>query len=162
MPFVTANAKPVLIGNPDAEHTITIVTNPFCQPCANAHKIIERLLVTNENLNCKVIFTASNHEGDTRGVVARTILSLPEEQQAEALTEWYKNDDRNLDKWQKQMGKIEDESTKKIIDYHLNWCDLANIKATPTIYLDGFKMPESYYLEDLRGILKHLPVFQTV
>lgn len=157
MPILTPNVKPVLIGKQNAEHTITMVTNPFCQPCANAHEAIEKLIENNENLNCQVIFFASNIEGDKRGIVARCILSLPKQKQAKALSEWYKNEERSIEKWQMQFEIVEKEKPFQIIEQHSTWCKLAKIEVTPTLYLDGFKMPELYRLEDLKGVLKYLP-----
>lgn len=158
MPVVACYLEPVKIGNPEVEHTITMVTNPFCQPCARTHKIIDDLLESNANLNCQVIFAASNMEGDKSGVVARSILSLPKEKQAEALKEWYKNEERSIEKWQKQFKIIEDEKAIKIIEQHSMWCEMAKIEGTPILYFDGFRKPELYRIEDLKGILKYLPI----
>lgn len=157
MPFVPQNMNTIIVGNPNAEHMLTMVTNPFCQPCAKTHKIIEDLLSTNENLKCQVIFSASNIEGDKRGIVARTILSLPKNQQADALHQWYENEERNIEKWQVQSGFTEDENIEKIIAQHQLWCETAKIEGTPTLYLDGYTMPELYRLADLKGVLKYLP-----
>lgn len=157
MPFIPMNMSTIILGNPNAEHTLTMVTNPFCQPCARTHKIIEDLLFSNENLNCQIIFSASNSPSDRRGLVARIILSLPKNQQAEALHQWFKNEERNIAKWQTQLGVIEDKKAEIIIDQHRVWCEMANIEGTPTIYLDSFKLPELYRIEDLERTLKYLP-----
>ncbi|AFK05506.1 peptidase C39 bacteriocin processing (plasmid) [Emticicia oligotrophica DSM 17448] len=146
-----------LFGNPNAEHKLTMVTNPFCQPCAKTHKIVEELLFTNENLKCQVIFSASNHKDDKRGIVARTILSLPKDQQAIALHQWYENEERNIEKWQTQLGSIGNEKTENIIEQHKTFCEVAKVEGTPTLYLDGYKLPQLYRLADLKGILKYLP-----
>lgn len=157
MPFITHYLQPVIIGKLEAGHTITMVTNPFCQPCAKTHKTIQKLLESNENLNCQVVFLATNHEHDKKGVVARIILSLPTEEQANALHAWYENEERNIEKWKTQLGIVEDKRASTIIDYHDIWCKEARVEGTPTLYLDGFKLPELYRLEDLKGILKYLP-----
>ena len=156
MPFVAEYMQPIIIGKADAEHTLTMVTNPFCQPCAKTHETIERLLEATENLKVQVIFLANNKDDDKRGIVARSILSLPKNQQANALSEWYLNEERSIEKWQKALEIIEDKKASNIIDYHTTWCEMAKIVGTPTLYLDGFKMPELYRLEDLKGVLKYL------
>ncbi|AFK05631.1 Vitamin K epoxide reductase (plasmid) [Emticicia oligotrophica DSM 17448] len=156
MPYVPTNT--INFGNPNAEHTLTMVTNTFCQPCAKTHKLIGELLENNENLNCKVVFLASNMADDKRGIVAKTILSLPIPQQAEALHLWYENEERNIEKWQKQLGAvIEDKRIEDVISQHQLWCEIAKIEATPTLFLDGYKMPELYRIGDLKGVLKYLP-----
>ena len=147
----------ILFGNPNAEHKLTMVTNPFCQPCAKTHKVVEELLFTNENLKCQVIFSASNHKDDKRGIVARTILSLPKDQQANALHQWYENEERNIEKWQTQFGTIGNGKTENIIEQHKTFCEIAKVEATPTLYLNGYKLPQQYRITDLKGILKYLP-----
>jgi len=157
MPFVPTNMHTINFGNPNAEHTLTMVTNTFCQPCAKTHKIIEGLLEGNENLSCRVIFLASNMADDKRGIVAKLVLSLPIHQQAEALHQWYENEERSIEKWQKQLGVIENKNTESTISQHQIWCEMAKIEATPTLFLDGYKMPELYRIGDLKGVLKYLP-----
>ena len=158
MPFVPTNMHTINFGNPNAEHTLTMVTNTFCQPCAKTHKIIEGLLESNENMKCQVIFLASNMPDDKRGIVAKLILSLPTHQQAEALHQWYENEERSIEKWQKQLGVIENKNTESTISQHQIWCETAKIEATPTLFLDGYKMPELYRIGDLKGVLKYLPI----
>jgi hypothetical protein len=104
-----------------------------------------------------VIFSASNTVGDKRGIIARTILSIPKEQQAESLHQWYENEERSIEKWQTQLNITESKKAESIIAKHQIWCELAKIEGTPTLYLDGHKMPELYRLADLKGVLKYLP-----
>lgn len=158
MPFVPQSMRTIIVGNPNADHTITMITNPFCQPCAKAHQTIEEIIDGNENVKCQVIFLASNVADDKRGIVARIILSLPHDQQAHALHQWYENEERNIEKWQAQLGIIEDTKTVSIIEQHRVWCELAKVTATPTLYINGYKMPDLYYRADLKGILKYLPI----
>jgi uncharacterized membrane protein len=157
MPPISNDLEAVILGNPDAEHTLTVVTNLFCSPCAATHKDIEKLLKANENLCCQVIFSASNFEDDKRGIVSRSILSLTKDQQANALHEWYFNEDRNIEKWQKRLGIVNTESKSKTLEQHVIWVEAAKIEGTPTIYFDGFKIPKLYGIEDLNKFLKILP-----
>ena len=94
---------------------------------------------------------------DKRGIVAKLILSLPIYRQAEALHQWYENEERSIEKWQKQLGVIGNKNTESTISQHQVWCETAKIEATPTLFLDGYKMPELYRIGDLRGVLKYLP-----
>ncbi|GAB2627830.1 hypothetical protein GCM10027035_22910 [Emticicia sediminis] len=159
MPLVPKDMYTIIIGNPDAEHTLTMVSNPFCQPCSKTHKVIEGLLEYNENLNCQVIFAASNVENDKRGIVARTILSMPIGQQAKALHFWFENEERNVEKWQIKLGFTENKTSQKIIEQHQIWCDKAKVSETPTLYLDGYKVPDLYRLEDLKWMLRNMAQF---
>jgi hypothetical protein len=41
---VNKSDSQIVFGNPDAGLQITILTNPFCNPCAKMHKRVEKLL----------------------------------------------------------------------------------------------------------------------
>lgn len=159
MQFVAPNMNTVILGNSTAEHTITMVTNPFCQPCARTHKQIDKLLERNKNLKCQVIFYTGNHnnEKDSRAIVAETILSLPKNKQAEALHMWNENDEANIEKWKKQLDLQESNSFPNSLKQHQVWCEVSKIKGTPTLYFDGLKLPELYRVNDLNGIINYLP-----
>jgi len=79
----------ITLGNPDAEHVITVVTNPFCGPCAAIHEILEKLLTGRNTLEANVIFTACDGPSGRSAQVLRHLLALPETA-TEALTNWYK------------------------------------------------------------------------
>jgi uncharacterized membrane protein/glutaredoxin len=155
MPFIHESLNTVIQGDINADHTITIVTNPFCNPCAKAHTIIERLIEANKNINCQTIFAASSSEDDNRNIIARSILSQPLEIQSSALTKWNKHEETDIEKWLLQMPIV--ESSKETLEKHTEWIKNANIKGTPTIFLNGFKIPQMYQLEDLENIIHYLP-----
>lgn len=157
MPQIPGEMTTISIGNREASHTLTIVSNPYCQPCATIHKIIENLIESKENLKCELIFLASNHHEDYRGVVARGILSLSKEKQSEALNRWFNSEIKDIEKWKIDFQIVEDSSTAKIIEKHTAWCKVANIESTPTLFLDGFKFPNTYRLGELKRILKFHP-----
>ncbi|MDR1115120.1 MAG: thioredoxin domain-containing protein [Tannerella sp.] len=53
----------ILFGNPDAKLTITIFSNPFCNPCAKMHKRVDNLLKeTGGNVCIQYIFSSFNED----------------------------------------------------------------------------------------------------
>ena len=48
-------------------------------------------------------------------------------------------------------GEIKEQETE--IDKMRAWCDAAAIRFTPTIYVNGFRLPERYQIEELKYIL---------
>ena len=89
------------IGNPDAENTIIKVCNPYCGPCAQAHPILDEIIHYNKNIKLKIIFTATNEANDKRGIAARHLLAINENQNVqqteEALNDWYLADKKNYE-----------------------------------------------------------------
>lgn len=160
MPFLPVGMELVNIGNPDAQYTLTMVTNLYCQPCNKAHKKVKDLLDNDVDVNCQIIFAASNDEGDKRGIAARAILSLPTDQQAKGLHEWYNQEERNIDKFRQEFNISETKKAWNIINQHKAWYETAQVHGTPTFYLDGYRMPELYQIDDLKEILKYMPLLK--
>lgn len=155
MPHIPHNLNPIIIGSLNAEYTITMITNPFCQPCAKTHSLIEELLESTENLNYQVIFSVDDNDRISK--VARLIMSLPKSEQGNALHDWFKDEDRDIEKWQNRMGITENETAKETIAEHQIWCKTAKFQGTPTLYINGYEMPDLYLRSDLKVILKYLP-----
>ena len=44
---------------------------------------------------------------------------------------------------------IENTKVKEAMLYHNEWCQMVNIVATPTIYVNGYELPNWYKVEDL-------------
>lgn len=147
----------ITIGNPNAEHTIIKVCNPYCGPCAKAHPVLDEIIHNNKNVKLKLIFTASNDEGDIRGTAARHLLAVSKkhpELTESALDDWYlaeKKDYKIFSEKYRLNGEIKEQEDE--IEKMSEWCKQAEIAYTPTIFVNGHRLPEKYSLEELRYIL---------
>jgi thiol-disulfide isomerase/thioredoxin len=146
------------IGNPDAENTIIKVCNPYCSPCAKAHPVLDKIVHNNKNVKLKLIFTASNDKGDKRGIAARHLLAINEEQNAlktqQALDDWYLAPKKDYNVFAAKYplnGEIAKQ--EKQIEEMNKWCKEAEIFFTPTIFINGHRLPEKYNIEELIYIL---------
>ncbi len=153
MPALPADLQPIVLGNPEAKHTLVMVTNPYCGPCATAHQQLEQALAANSNLNANIVFTATNHPNDKRGPIARHLLALNGINQKEALTTWYAQAIKNYDTWAEQYPI--DNTNENQLQKHKRWCEQANIEATPTFFVDGFALPQPYQIADVGRLLKY-------
>jgi protein-disulfide isomerase len=66
----------IMLGNPDAQHEIVKVCNPYCNPCALAHPKLEKILEENPNVKARIIFNATNEETDYRAEVVKHLLAM--------------------------------------------------------------------------------------
>ena len=150
MTLISFDLQPIVLGNPAAEHTITMVTNPFCGSCAKADEDLETLLAINPNIKAEIIFAATNQEQDQRGKVARHILSLENKNAGIALHDWYNQLKQDYDSWAKKypLNDTSNDSSKQL-EIHFQWCISTGIDTTPTFFIDGFEKPQVY---DLHGI----------
>lgn len=146
----------VIFGNRNADLLISIVTNPLCGPCARLHARIENLLTQYADTICIQYIFAHFQGDDKRQGVQRMIAA-------------YKNNDVNTarkiyDEWYSGIYNNESEFIEnynynvhaKLVEEeifkHDEFTQKNKILATPTIFINGYKLPESYRIEDIVSI----------
>lgn len=147
------------LGNPAATNTLIKVCNPYCGPCAKAHPKIEELLEQNENLKVKIIFTTPNDPGNYMYRPVNHLLAVQEKFKKEktikqALDDWYLDDNKEYNFFAAKYpmnGELKQQGTK--IDAMFNWCKQMGVTATPTLFLNGYQLPDAYSIEDLKYFL---------
>jgi protein-disulfide isomerase len=149
-----AEEHSLIIGNREAEHVITMVSNPYCQPCAKTHKALDEWLVDNNNIKLQVIFSTSNKENDRNTQVAAHLMNLQSSQNdfslKKALDDWYEQKQKNYEAWAKVHPNKGEIATQKIFEKQREWCKLTEITGTPTLFLNGRRLPKNYQTEDLK------------
>jgi protein-disulfide isomerase len=146
------------IGNPNAKHTIIKVCNPYCGPCAKTHPVLEEIITHNPDYNLRIIFNASNHVLDKTAVVVRHFLAVAEKGDAKktemAVDEWYRSEKKNYEDF---AAKYPMNCELKLQDHKIEamsrWCQDTGVTYTPTIFVNGRRLPETYSVEELKNIL---------
>jgi len=148
----------IMIGNPSAENTIVKVCNPYCAPCASAHPELEKLIRTNKRVNLKIIFTATTKQHDRSAQPAKHLLAIAAQadpvKTMEALDNWYSASRKDYEAFAAKYpvnGALPAQDKK--IEAMDQWCRLAGIAATPTIFINGYQLPENYDINELKYIL---------
>jgi thiol-disulfide isomerase/thioredoxin len=150
-------------GNPAAANTIIKVCNPYCGPCAKAHPKIEELLEQNTNVKAKIIFTAANNEENPAVKPVRHLLAIAEKGNNEkiikqSLDDWYLSETKDYDLFAAKYpmnGELLKQGDK--IEAMDNWCKKMDIGFTPTIFINGYQLPDAYSIEDLNYFLLDEP-----
>lgn len=145
------------IGNPDAENIFVKVCNPFCVPCAQAHTILEDIITRFDNYKLKIIFNCSDKMSSS---IAKRFIELSLNDRLElkqTLDEWYTS---SLDGNHSRPAIFVKDSYPDHINDQLErmnfWCEDANVTYTPTIFLNGYKIPANFKIGDLVDIVRHL------
>lgn len=153
MPPIFEGMRVVKMGNPKAEHRLTIVTNPMCGPCITLHPEVEAFIENTDTVNCQFVFLAS----PTSLPLVQRIMSLPNERAVEGMHRWYTGKYRDVETWSKDVNADAPKAeVNQQIQLHRQWCDLAEIQATPTLYLNGRQMPLAYHLSDVINLCRIL------
>lgn len=147
------------LGNPNASNTLIKVCNPYCGPCANAHPKIEKLLENNANFRVKIIFATPNIESHHSYKPVSHLLAINDCSEDEkiikqSLDDWYLAEKKDYDKFAikyKMNGELSKQGDK--IEAMDKWCKAMDIYATPTIFINGYQLPDAYEIGDLQYFL---------
>ncbi|RKR82056.1 thioredoxin-like protein [Mucilaginibacter gracilis] len=147
----------IVLGNIEANTIITMVSNPYCPPCSKTHQILDEWLNRLDDIQLRIVFTANNNESDIKTSVVRHLMALNHLTDKtlikRALHDWYEQKQKSYEAWAKVYPVTLDESKFKVLERQRAWCDLAEVKATPTILVNGSRLPDSYQLHDIKYML---------
>jgi uncharacterized membrane protein len=146
------------LGKADARNVIIKVCNPYCNPCARAHPEIDKLLVENPDIRVKIIFTANNTEGNTLAKPVKHLMAIADKNDERimrhALDDWYLADKKDYSIFAKKYpmnGELLQQDTK--VDAMRKWVDEVGVRFTPTIFINGYQLPDAYNIADLQYFL---------
>lgn len=147
----------IVLGNTEASTSITMVTNPYCPPCSKTHKLLDELLEQRTDIQARIVFTANNTDEDYKTPVSRHLMALNQQQDKKviknALNDWYEQKQKDYQAWAKVYPVELNEAEYYKIDNQKAWCEMAEVTATPTLLLNGYRLPEYYQLPDLKYML---------
>ncbi|MDN5285037.1 MAG: hypothetical protein JWR38_1311 [Mucilaginibacter sp.] len=146
----------IILGNLEAENIITMVSNPYCQPCSKTHQQLNEWLSNGRDLQIRVVFISDNETKDRKKIIHhlialnelkdKTLIQL-------ALHDWYSQEQKDYESWAKAYPASLDDVYQQKMDKQKEWCEIAEITATPTLLFNGRRLPENYKLQDIKYML---------
>lgn len=155
----TTDGLGITLGNPDAKYKIIKVCNPYCSPCSRAHVPMEELLHSNPEVQIQIIFNASADANDERARPVKHLLAIAEKNPSEAvikqaLDDWYLADNKEYEVFAAKYpmnGELAVQEMK--VKAMREWCNNMKIDFTPTFFVNGYKLPDIYTVNDLKYFL---------
>jgi hypothetical protein len=148
----------ILLGNPQAKNRIIKVCNPYCGPCALAHADLDALMDGNPDLQVQIIFTATSGEGDAKAPPVRHLMAISEKGEEQltrrALDDWYQSASKGYTAFAARYpmnGELKRHDGK--LDAMSKWCQDTGIEFTPTLFVNGYQLPDMYTVGDLMYFL---------
>ena len=128
--------------------TITIVSNPFCQPCSRMHQRLEPLRA--EGFRIQYVLTTFNESLFT---INERISAYAEKHTAEDLwklmSEWFAEGRKHPEEfWKLERIVITDEARQRATSQY-SWCLEQKFYSTPTILINNRLLPDLYDVEDI-------------
>ena len=146
------------IGNANAPNTLIKICNPYCGPCSRAHRQIEELLEQHDNLRVKIIFTALNDDNDRAAAPARHLMALAgkgdEKFTKQALDDWYLAEKKDYSVFANKYplnGELAMQGSN--LEAMSSWCREMKVAATPTIFFNGYRLPNPFSIDELKYFL---------
>ena len=154
---VSDDLMPVTLGNPNAQTTITMVSNPYCEPCASTHKTLEDWLSFRDDIQLKIIFATANHDEEDRTKVAKHVIALSllsdKNIVKDALNKWYSQNIKKYEHWAEEYPVDVDDNMDVLMKRQKDWCEKTEVNFTPTILINGYKLVDLYNLDDIKYLL---------
>ncbi|WP_223580100.1 thioredoxin domain-containing protein [Sphingobacterium sp. GVS05A] len=146
---INKNFSSIHFGDPNSETVITIITNPHCISCATTHKEVFELLKHSKNIAIQYVFTSfSGFEDSSKLLIA--LFFDKNVDTIEAYNKWFlrKNKQKEL---YSQFSSIDLSSTtvRNEFDKHKQWTEEMAVEVTPTILINGYKIPINWSVNDL-------------
>jgi len=153
---VDTTTSDILFGNPDAEVLITILTNPHCYPCGTMHTRVEKLLAECGSDVC-IQYIFSSFEAsldDSNRYLTAVYYQYDKKMQQKIYNEWFeKGSGEKENFFMKYPVNINEQNITEQFTKHEKWKADTKLRATPTILVNGYKLPDNYKIEDLRFLL---------
>jgi hypothetical protein len=147
----------ILFGNPYAKLFITILSNPYCNPCTFMHKRVEKFLETVNNQVCvQYILSAFNEdlENINKYMIAVS-FEKDWEETMQIFSEWFeKGKSQRAEFFTPLKLNMANPDIETEFERHKAWREKTRISATPTVLVNGYLLPDNYRLEDLRYFLE--------
>ena len=144
----------ILLGNPAGNIKVTVFTNPHCLPCATMHSRLREVLKQNDRISLQYIFSSFNETLDSSNQFLISVyLNNDIESANRIFDEWFERgkDEKFsiFSKYNFNPDTINEEVKKEFI-IHNEWKETTKLHATPTILVNGYKLPANYKIEDLK------------
>lgn len=162
----------LVIGKKNAPVLITVACNPYCGPCAQAHKQLDDLLHRfKDKIRVQIRFLCNDKDtADKRTVAVKAILqnslSINDNTQLQQmLTDWFAwmDFEKWNTKWSQQIPLLPSACKSPLSPplgdrgfLHAQWIQQSNIQFTPAFFINGRKLPGRYNLIDLENLIPQL------
>jgi len=151
---VPEDLMPVVFGNPDGKTIVTLISSPYCDPCGKAHQSLKDWAEINKDLQVRLFFKTGGRKNEDKTLFAEHVTAMGVQYKrhyvGQAIHQWYGQSIKKFETWKVDHPVKPDERVKVAVERQKEWCDLVETVYTPTILVNGYKLPDPYDIEDVR------------
>lgn len=146
----------IFLKGESSKYHVLKVCNPYCEPCAKTHPLLEELYEAG-NIDLQILFLAGGND-EVKMNTVRHLMGIASKGDAaytrQALDDWYLPKEKDYTSFaSKYPLNGEFKKQEDIIAKMEAWCEVEQITHTPTIFINGYMLPEGYSVEDLKYVL---------
>ncbi|MCM1052071.1 MAG: hypothetical protein NC349_08925 [Paenibacillus sp.] len=144
----------IIFGNSNSKYKITVLSNPYCQPCAKMHQRLNKIII--HDVCIQYVFTSFSPLLDN---INRYIIAFYKRFGAEhcwnMLTNWYEFGKKQNEEFFESVGlNIEKSDVVDEFQKHVLWRKDKLFIGTPTILINGMILTAPYSVEDYVYVAK--------
>lgn len=140
-------------GDFESKNTITVISNPYCKSCGEMHSNLKAMMMNARvKYNIQYIFVTYNQTLEKSIALFMAMNQSLNSSKFDAfLDDWFSSDDKKRQDIMngKYLFDINDECWWKNIKDQKNFAKFVDVKATPTLFFNGYLLPSKYDVEDL-------------
>jgi uncharacterized membrane protein/glutaredoxin len=154
--------SPLVLGNKESETIITVISNPFCGHCKEAHEIMDAILAKHHNdVQIQVILkTNLETENEVNKKLFRSLMGIYKQEGETtftiALKSWF--DNKNIEEWFSLFPINTTTEFDSIFNNQYKWCKENDLNFTPAIFVNGYEFPKIYDRKNLEFYINELVV----
>ena len=155
-PFYDTDCDSIIrFGNPNSPLQLTILTNPYCNPCSRMHKRIDGLLhKMGNNIGVQYFLSSFREELNITNNYLIAMCLKNEKAAIKIFNDWFEKGKALRDEYFKDMNlDMDNPEIEMEFQKHESWRKRSQIRATPTVLVNGYQLPESYKIEDLEFVV---------
>lgn len=144
----------IIFGNKNSNYKLTVLSNPYCQPCAQMHKYLQRLL----DAGCQIQYVFNYFSEDFSNVnklLIATYFKYGEQEAWNIFSEWYTGGKNKQAKFFPKEIDASNQLVAEEFERHEKWIETTGFSATPTLLLNGKTLPSIYNVEDIAFMVEN-------
>ena len=150
----------ITMGKKNGKYQIIKVCNPYCSHCADAQNELQKLMNDNGEIGLRIIFINDPDTESYKQTPIDAFLSFYYEgcDMEPILSEWYDSEEKNIDFFNQRHPLKEHFITKNMDNAKAmcHFCDEMKITGTPTLFINGYRLPDVYHVDDLKYLLNKI------
>ena len=153
---IPTTGNEIVLGDKDGHIIFSEFINPFCSPCGNSMKMINRLLnIYESGLQFRLYFVSKVNNKEKNDRVILHLLSFARENDSNtflaALLDWYKILD--YEEWSKKYA-VKAKLSKDDVEDYLQKIKKVEVSHTPTLFVNNRRLPDNLFLHHLRDYIE--------